>query len=75
VPYKPIQNVTATVPPLESRGNRPLQMSFEEHLKVPIFFHLEEHTSAQRLLQAREPVCHPDRGQACGRLQNVYAKT
>jgi len=39
------------MPPLLSRGNRPLQMSFEDQLKILIFFHLEEHTSAQHLLQ------------------------
>jgi hypothetical protein len=52
--YKPVQNVMASVPPLESRGNRPLQMNFEEHLKALIFFHLEDHTSAQHLLQTLE---------------------
>jgi len=52
--YKPIQDIMATIPALESRGNRPLQMSFEEHLKALIFFHLEDHTSAQHLLQALE---------------------
>ena len=40
-----------TMPELESRGNRPLKMSFEEHLRALVFFHLEEHTSAQHLLQ------------------------
>jgi len=39
------------MPQLQSRGNRPLQMSFEEHLRALVFFHLEEHTSAQHLLQ------------------------
>jgi len=52
--YKPIRDAIPTMPPLESRGNRPLQMSFEEHLKALIFFHLQEHTSAQHLLQALE---------------------
>ncbi|MCD6590999.1 MAG: hypothetical protein J7K72_03425 [Candidatus Aenigmarchaeota archaeon] len=40
--------------PLESRGNRPLQMSFDEHLRALVFFHLQEHTSAQHLLQVLE---------------------
>ena len=40
--------------PLESRGDRPLQMSFDEHLRALVFFHLEEHTSAQHLLQVLE---------------------
>ena len=39
------------MPELESRGNRPLKMSFEDHLRALVFFHLEEHTSAQHLLQ------------------------
>ena len=41
----------AGMPPLQARGNRPLQMNFEDHLKALVFFHLEEHTSAQHLLQ------------------------
>lgn len=52
--YKPIRDVMPTMAPLASRGNRPLQMSFEEHLKALIYFHLQEHTSAQHLLQALE---------------------
>jgi len=42
------------MPPLKSRGNRPLQMSFEDHLKTLVFFHLEEHKSTQHLLQVLE---------------------
>jgi hypothetical protein len=41
-------------PTLESRGNRPLQMSFEEQLNALIFFHLEEHTSGRHLIQVLE---------------------
>jgi len=52
--YKPIRIAMNTMTPLESRGNRPLQMSFDEHLRALVFFHLEEHTSAQHLLQALE---------------------
>ena len=51
---KPIKGVMINMPKLESKGNRPLQMSFEEHLKALIFFHLEEHHSAQHLLQVLE---------------------
>jgi hypothetical protein len=36
---------------LKSRGNRKLKMSFEDQLRALVFFHLEEHTSAQHLLQ------------------------
>lgn len=49
--FRPAQDATIGVPPLQSRGNRPLQMNFEDHLKALVFFHLEEHTSAQHLLQ------------------------
>jgi hypothetical protein len=38
-------------PVLEARGNRPLQMTFEDQMKILIFYHLEEHTSGRHLLQ------------------------
>lgn len=47
----PAIRAMAGMPQLESRGYRPLQMSFEDHLKILIFFHLEEHTSARHLIQ------------------------
>jgi hypothetical protein len=39
------------VPALESRGDRPLKMSFEDQLKALIFYHLEEHVSGRHLIQ------------------------
>jgi len=36
---------------LESRGDRPLQITFEDQLKALIFFHLEEHNSGRHLIQ------------------------
>ena len=36
---------------LKARGNRPLQMEFEDQLHALIYFHLEEHTSGRHLLQ------------------------
>jgi hypothetical protein len=42
------------MPPLEAQGYRPLKMTFEHQLNALIFFHLEEHTSAQHLLQVLE---------------------
>jgi len=39
---------------LESRGYRPLQMSFDDQLKALIFYHLEEYSSGSELLQALE---------------------
>ncbi|MDY6857700.1 MAG: IS4 family transposase, partial [Thermodesulfobacteriota bacterium] len=38
----------------KAKGNRPLQMTFKDELKSLVFFHLEEHTSAQHLLQVLE---------------------
>jgi hypothetical protein len=39
---------------LESRGCRPLQMSFDDQLKALIFYHLQEYSSGSELLQAME---------------------
>jgi len=39
---------------LESRGYRPLQMSFEDQLKALIFYHLQEYASGSELLQVLE---------------------
>jgi hypothetical protein len=47
----PLDNASINMPPLEARGNRPLKMTFEDQLKMLIFFQLEECTSAQELLQ------------------------
>ena len=65
---EPALDAMNAMPELKSRGNRPLKMSFEEHLRALVFFHLEEHTSAQHLLQtlkeddfAREHIA-PDDG-------------
>lgn len=49
IPLKTILKGTA---PLESRGNRPLKMTFEEQLNALIYFHLEDHTSGRHLIQA-----------------------
>jgi len=50
----PIHNAMINMPPLKAWGNRPLQMTFEDQLKMLIFFHLEEFSSAQELLQVIE---------------------
>jgi len=39
---------------LEARGDRPLQMTFDDQLKALIYYHLEEHVSAREMLQAFE---------------------
>ncbi|MBT8340611.1 MAG: IS4 family transposase [Desulfatitalea sp.] len=48
---KPALEAMKDMPELKSRGNRKLKMSFEDQLRALVFFHLEEHTSAQHLLQ------------------------
>ncbi len=49
---KPVRYVLSKISPLAARGNRPLQMEFEDQLNALIYFHLEEHTSGRHLLQA-----------------------
>lgn len=39
---------------LHARGNKPLQMNFEDQLNALIYFHLEDHSSGRHLLQALE---------------------
>lgn len=65
--WQPVKNIFISMPPLEARGNRPLQMNFEDQLKALVFFHLEEHTSGRHLLQvleeddfAREVIAPPE---------------
>ncbi len=52
--FNPTTGSMNNMPPLESRGNRPLKLNFENQLKALVYFHLEEHTSAQHLLQVLE---------------------
>jgi hypothetical protein len=52
--FQPVVEATLQMPVLHSRGNRPFQMTFEEHLRALVYFHLEEHHSAQHLLQVLE---------------------
>jgi len=46
-----VENFREDIPLLQSRGDRPLQMTFEQQLKSLILFHLEEYDSARHLLQ------------------------
>ena len=52
--YLPIDKAKIGMRLLEARGDRPLKMTFDDQLKALIFFHLEEHISAQHLLQVLE---------------------
>ena len=47
--FKPLE-VPLSNAILEARGNRPLQMTFEDQLHALIYFHLEEHASGRHLL-------------------------
>lgn len=49
--FHPVANVLPKVPTLESKGDRPLKMSFEDQLKALIFYHIEEHVSGRHLIQ------------------------
>lgn len=51
---QPVDDVIPEAPVLESRGDRPLKMTFDDQLKMLIFFHLEEHVSARHMLQVLE---------------------
>lgn len=49
--YQPVRGILPHIPVLKSKGDRPLQMSFEDQLKALIFYHLQEHTSGRHLVQ------------------------
>ena len=49
--WQPVENFIQNIPPLLSRGHRPLQITFEQQLKSLIRFHLEEYDSARHPLQ------------------------
>jgi len=48
----PLEKALKQATPLASRGNRPLQMTFEDQLHALIYFHLEDYASGRHLLQA-----------------------
>jgi hypothetical protein len=48
----PLKKALQGITPLLSRGNRPLQMTFEDQLNALIFFHLQDHASGRDLIQA-----------------------
>ncbi len=52
--FNPAKEAMKGMPHLTSRCNRPLRMSFEDQLKALVFYHLNEHVSAQHLLQVLE---------------------
>ena len=52
--FQPIEKLAPSIPPLEARGHRPLQMEFMHQLKALVAFHLEDHASGRHLLQYLE---------------------
>jgi hypothetical protein len=50
----PVYRILSHTPPLEAKGDRPLQMIFEHQLKALIFYHLEGYSSGGHLIQALE---------------------
>ena len=50
----PIKSLVPSMPPLEARGNKKLELDFEQQLNALILFHLEEHVSGSHLLQILE---------------------
>jgi hypothetical protein len=64
---KPLKKVLADIPPSESKGNRPFQMTMEHFLDVLIYYHLTTPESGRHLIQelkqdsfAREMIAPPD---------------
>ncbi len=49
--WQPAEKLFPSGPPLESRGDRPLKMDFEQQLKALVYFHFEEHKSGTHLIQ------------------------
>lgn len=47
----PLVKSLPLVPKLQSRGDRPLKMTFEDQLNALLYFHLQEHKSARHLIQ------------------------
>jgi len=47
----PVRQILFQMPALNSRGNRPLKMTFEAQLNALIFFHLYEHDPARHLIR------------------------
>ena len=50
----PLEGLLPTITPLESGSNRPLSFTFDFQVKSLIYYHIEDCTSAQALLQAMQ---------------------
>lgn len=49
--YHPAKKILPKTIVLDSKGDKPLKITFEDELKALIFYHLEEHSSSRHLLQ------------------------
>lgn len=49
---QPTDTTMENIPELNSAGHRPLKMDFKEQLRILVYYHLQEHSSAQHLLQS-----------------------
>ncbi|WDP88152.1 MAG: IS4 family transposase [Desulfobacter sp.] len=47
----PLIKSLSKAPELQSRGDRPLKMTFEDQINALVYFHLQEHKSARHLIQ------------------------
>jgi len=50
--FQPVVNSSDQVTPLISKGNRDLEMTFQDQLAALVLYHLEEYKSGRHLLQA-----------------------
>jgi len=57
---EPLRPILIKTLQLLSRGDRPLQMTFENQLNALIYFHLQEHTSGRHLIQDMKDNGLPD---------------
>ncbi len=48
---RPLLAIIKNVPELKSKGDKPLQLTFEHQLNALIYFHLQNHDSARHLIQ------------------------
>jgi len=65
--WQPLCEILPEAPPLESRGDKLLKLTFDSELKSLVFYHVEEHDSGRHLLQdlaendfARENIAPPE---------------
>lgn len=48
---KPLNKLLPKITPLKAKGDRPLQMEFNDQINTLIYYHIQEHKSGRELLQ------------------------